>query len=76
MPEMAEAMVVTPACAACGAPGIRIELVAPVQLPAEWERWPATVRDSVMRHRDPRQWYLILDGVAAGNGYGGEMRAL
>jgi hypothetical protein len=27
------------------------------------------VRDSVSRHRDPRQWYLILDGVAAGNGY-------
>ena len=41
MPEMAEAMVVTPLCAACGAPATRIELVAPGQLPAQWEHWPA-----------------------------------
>jgi hypothetical protein len=70
VPEMAEAMVVTPACAACGAPAARIELVAPGQLPAGWEQRPATARDSMMRDRDPGQWYLILDGVAAGNGSG------
>ena len=29
MPEMAEAMVATPLCAACGAPATRIELVGP-----------------------------------------------
>jgi hypothetical protein len=46
MPEMAEAMVVTPLCAACGAPATRIELVGPGQLPAQWEHWPRTVRDS------------------------------
>ena len=69
MPEMAEAMVVTPPCAACGAPATRIELVGPGQLPAQWEHWPATVRDSFLRHRGPGQWYLIRDGVATSNGY-------
>ena len=75
MPEMAEAMVVTPRCAACGAPATRIELVAPGQLPAQWEHWPGTARDSVGRRRGPGQWYLILDGVAAGNGYGDPVSA-
>ncbi len=75
MPEMAEAMVVTVPCVACGAPATRIELVAPGQLPAQWEQWPGTVRDSVRRRRRPGQWYLILDGVAAGNGYGNPVQA-
>ncbi len=70
MPEMARAMVVTPLCAACGAPATRIELVGPGQLPAQWEQWPRTARDSFLRHRGPGQGYLIFDGVAAGNGYG------
>jgi hypothetical protein len=70
MPEMAQAMVVTVPCAVCEAPATRIELVAPGQLPTQWEQWPGTVRDSVLRHRGPGQWYLILDGVAGGNGYG------
>jgi len=70
MPEMAAAMVVTPTCAACGAPAARVELVAPGQLPAGWEQWSAAVRDSVMRDRGPGQWYLIVDGVAAGSGCG------
>jgi hypothetical protein len=56
MPQMAEAMVVTPPCAACGAPATRIELVGPGQLPAQWEHWPRTVRDSFRRHRGPGQW--------------------
>jgi hypothetical protein len=68
MPQMARAMMVTPLCAACGAPATRIELVAPGQLPAQWEHWPATVRDSFLRCRGPGQWCLIRDGVAAGNG--------
>jgi hypothetical protein len=70
MPEMAEAVVVSPLCAACGAPATRIELVAPNQLPAEWEHLPRTTRDSFPRHRRPDQWYLILDGVATSNGHG------
>jgi len=75
VPEMAEAMVVTPACAACGAPAARVELAAPGQLPAGREQWPAEVRDSVMRGRGPGQWYLIIDGVAVGNGYGSPVDA-
>ncbi len=75
MPQMAQAMVVTPPCAACGAPATRIELLAAGQLPARWEHWPPVVRDSFGRHRGPGQWYLILDGVAAGNGYGNPVQA-
>lgn len=75
MPEMAEAMVVTPPCAACEAPATRIELVAPGQLPAQWAQWPRAARDSFGRHRGPGQWYLIVDGVAAGNGYGNPVEA-
>jgi hypothetical protein len=75
MPQMARAMVVTPLCAACGAPAARIELVGPGQLPAQWEQWPRTVRDSFARHRGPDQWYLILNGVATGNGYGNPVQA-
>jgi hypothetical protein len=55
MPEMAQAMVVTPPCAACGAPATRIELVAPGQLPAQWEHWPRTVQATFPRHRGPAQ---------------------
>ena len=75
MPEMAEAMVVTPPCAACGDPATRIELVAPGQLPAQWSSGPGAVRDSFGRRRGPGQWYLILDGVAAGNGDGDPVSA-
>jgi hypothetical protein len=67
MPEMTEAMVVTPLCAACGAPATRIELVGPGQLPAQWEHWPRTAQDSFLRCRGPGQWYLIRDGVATSN---------
>ena len=63
-------MVVTPPCAACGTPSARIELVAPGQLPAEWEQWPGTVQASIVRQRQPGQWYLLFKGVAAYNGYG------
>ena len=72
--ELAEAMLAAPPCAVCGTPSARIELVAPGGLPAEWERWPGTVRDTFL-HREPGQWYLLFDGVAAGNGYGDPIEA-
>ena len=75
MPQMARAMVVTPPCAACGASATRIELVGPSQLPAQWEHWPRTARDSFLRHYGSGQWYLILDGVATSNGYGNPVQA-
>ena len=62
---MAKPMVVTPPCAACGIPSARIELVAPGHFPAEWEQWPSTVRASIVRQREPGQWYLLFKGVAA-----------
>jgi hypothetical protein len=75
MPQMARTMVVTPLCAACGAPATRIELVGPGQLPAQWEHWPGAVRDSFLKHRGPGQWYLIRDDVATSNGYGDPVAA-
>jgi hypothetical protein len=42
--HMAAPMVVTPPCAACGTPSVRVELVAPGQVPAEWDQWPAPCR--------------------------------
>jgi hypothetical protein len=33
------------------------------------------VRESFLRRRGPGQWYLIRDGVAAGNGYGNPVQA-
>ena len=62
--QMAKPIVVTPPCAACGTPSARIELVAPGQLPAEWEQWPSTVQGSILRQRQPGQWYLLVKGVA------------
>ena len=68
--QMAEAIVVTPPCAACGTPSARIELVAPGQFPAQWEQWPSTVQASIVRQREPGQWYLLFQGTATYNGYG------
>lgn len=39
--QLAQATVVTPPCAVCGTPSARVELVAPGELPAEWEQWPS-----------------------------------
>jgi hypothetical protein len=67
---MAKPVMVTPPCAACGTPSARIELVAPGQLPAQWDQWPSTVQASIMHDRQPGQWHLLVTGPAAGNGYG------
>jgi hypothetical protein len=53
--QMAKPMVVIPPCAACGTPAARIELVAPGQVPAEWEQRPSTVRAGIVRQREPGQ---------------------
>jgi hypothetical protein len=68
--QMAQAMVVTPPCAVCGTPSARVELVAPGRLPAEWEPLPSTMQASILRQREPGQWYLLFKGAAADNGYG------
>jgi len=67
---MVTGMIVTPPCAECGSPSTRIELVAPGELPAEWEQWPSTVQGTFLLDREPGQWHLIFKGVATYNGYG------
>jgi hypothetical protein len=68
--RMAEPIMITPPCAACGTPSARIELVAPGALPAQWDQWPGTVQASISQQRQPGQWHLLVTGPAAGNGYG------
>ena len=72
---VAMGMVVRPACVVCGSPGARIELVAPGELPAEWERWDSDRRESFRRYRDDDQWWLLLEGIVAGNGLGDAITA-
>ena len=54
----------------CRTPSVRVELVAPGRLPAEWQQWPRTVQDSIQRQRQPGQWHLLFKGIASCNGYG------
>jgi hypothetical protein len=69
---MATGMVAAPRCAVCGSASARIELVAPGQLPAEWDQWDDERRDAFQRRRDPDRWQLLFEGIAAGNGWGGD----
>ncbi len=63
--------VAVPACAACGEPSsARVELIAPRQLPAEWQEWTARDREHFLGRRDQAQWWLPFAGVDAGNGGG------
>lgn len=68
----ATGMVVTPLCAVCGEPSARIELVAPGQLPADWDQWNDERQSAFQRRRDPDRWHLLFDGVTAGNGWAGD----
>ena len=73
--HMAEPVMVSLSCAICGAPSARVELVAPGHLPVEWEQWPGTVQASILREREPGQWYLLVRGIATYNGYGNTIDA-
>jgi hypothetical protein len=68
--RLARPIVATPPCAACGTLAARIELVAPGQLPVQWEQWPSTVQAAIVRERQPGQWHLLVADATAGNGYG------
>jgi hypothetical protein len=68
--RLARPMLVAPPCAVCRTAASRIELVAPGQFPAEWDQWRSTVQDSILRQRQPWQWWLLFKGTATGNGYG------
>ena len=74
--RMATPMVITPPCAACGAPSAHIELVAPGQLPAGWDKWPpGTMHGSILRRPEPGRWYLLATDIATGTSYGGPIDA-
>ncbi len=69
---MVTGMVATPPCAQCGSPSTRIELVAPGELPVEWEQWDIRRQGFFLLHREPGRWHLFLKGVATENGYAGD----
>jgi hypothetical protein len=69
---MAMGIVAAPQCAACGSPATRVELVAPGQVPAEWEQWKAERRQAFEKYRDQGRWRLLFEGIAAGNGWVGD----
>ena len=74
--RMATPMLITPPCAACGAPSAHIELVAPGQLPAGWDqRLPGTTGGSILRRPEPGRWYLLATDIATGTSYGGPIDA-
>ena len=68
-------MVAAPPCAVCGSASTRVELVAPGGRPAGWEQWSQDRKDAWQDRRDPQQWYLLFEGVAAGNGSGDPISA-
>ncbi len=72
---MVTGMIAALLCEECGASSTRIELVAPGELPAEWEQWPSTVQGTFLLDREPGQWYLLFKGIATENGYGNTVDA-
>jgi len=64
--------VAAPPCAMCGSPSARVELVAPRQLPAEWDQWNLRRQAAFLDGRDPDRWQLLFEGVAGGNGWVGD----
>ena len=72
---MTTGLVAVPVCTTCGAPAARVELIAPGQLPASWEHWSEQQRESFRRYRDRARWWLLYEGIAAGNGGGDAISA-
>jgi hypothetical protein len=68
-------MVAVPPCGVCGLPSARVELVAPGGRPADWDQWNDDRKDAWQTRGDPDRWYLLFDGVAAGNGSGDPISA-
>jgi len=67
---MAEGFVAILKCAVCGEPCSRVEVIAPGERPAEWAKWDKRARHSFTQRRQPQDWWLLFEGVAAGNGGG------
>jgi hypothetical protein len=68
-------MVAVPPCEVCGLPSSRVELVARGGRPADWEQWSQDRKDAWQTRRGPDQWYLLFEGVVAGNGSGDPVSA-
>jgi hypothetical protein len=72
---MMSGMVVALPCAVCGSASVHVELVAPGRRPADWDQWSQDRKDAWQQRRDPEQWYLLFEGIAAGNGSGDPISA-
>ena len=61
---MTSGLLAMPPCAVCGVPSSRTDLVAPGELPADWERWDQGRRDRFLKGRDPGRWYFFYKDAA------------
>jgi hypothetical protein len=62
--------VVQPACSVCGEPSSRLELVAPADRPTGWEQWSLSRQTAFTDNRPAGSWWMLFNGVVAGNGSG------
>jgi hypothetical protein len=72
---MSDHLVFAPSCAECGTTSARLEIVPPGARPARWEQWPPSQQASFERYRPAETWWMLFDGVVAGNGGGDALDA-
>ena len=70
--DLLRALVAELRCRVCDSIAARVEVVAPGQPPAEWETWEPLRQRTVLKFRDSNEWYLLFEGVEAGNGWVGD----
>lgn len=67
----AEGFVFSPPCANCGRQGVRLEVLAPAELPRNMTEWSPDLQAIHRKYADPSQWRVLLDSVGGGNGVSG-----
>jgi hypothetical protein len=60
-------------CYVCEKRASLIELVPPGKEPPKWLEAPKETLEFLRRHRQPESWWLVFEGVDAGNGFGSEI---
>jgi hypothetical protein len=75
VPPLSRSVECEPECAICGAPTARLELLAPGEWQTQWDWWSSAIGDTPTEHQPDRSWWLIFQGVDAGNGHGNPMTA-
>ena len=69
---MTGSFVCEPPCSVCGVRAARLEMVAPGDRPARWEQWSPAQQRSFTEYRPVTSWWVLFEGIVAGNGIGSE----